>query len=213
MNTIETERLVLRRFAPQDAAGLFAYLQAPIASCFLSLTLADLNDAARAVAERGADDKSIAVCLRSTGQLIGDLFAEPEGDTFSVGWNFNPQYAGRGYAHEAASALFADLFTRRAARRLYAYVEDTNTSSQKLCERLGMRQEGAFKEFVSFKNDDSEDSRTFVLRESTKVDEVVRVVTAPAPMIHVEPFHYYLIDTFRKVYLTPELSGVQKKKK
>ena len=91
MNTIETERLVLRRFAPQDAAGLFAYLQAPIASCFLSLTLADLNDAARAVAERGADDKSIAVCLRSTGQLIGDLFAEPEGDTFSVGWNFNPQ--------------------------------------------------------------------------------------------------------------------------
>ena len=136
MNTIETERLVLRRFAPQDAAGLFAYLQAPIASCFLSLTLADLNDAARAVAERGADDKSIAVCLRSTGQLIGDLFAEPEGDTFSVGWNFNPQYAGRGYAHEAASALFADLFTRRAARRLYAYVEDTNTSSQKLCERL-----------------------------------------------------------------------------
>lgn len=66
---------------------------------------------------------------------------------------------------------------------------------------------------VSFKNDDSEDSRTFVLRESTKVDEVVRVVTAPAPMIHVEPFHYYLIDTFRKVYLTPELSGVQKKKK
>jgi multidrug efflux pump subunit AcrA (membrane-fusion protein) len=44
MNTIETERLVLRRFAPQDAAGLFAYLQAPIASCFLSLTLADLNE-------------------------------------------------------------------------------------------------------------------------------------------------------------------------
>ena len=155
MNTIETERLVLRRFAPQDAAGLFAYLQAPIASCFLSLTLADLNDAARMVAERGADDKSIAVCLRSTGQLIGDLFAEPEGDTFSVGWNFNPQFAGRGYAHEAASALFADLFTRRAARRLYAYVEDTNTSSQKLCERLGMRQEGAFKEFVSFKNDEA----------------------------------------------------------
>lgn len=62
MNTIETERLVLRRFAPQDAAGLFAYLQAPIASCFLSLTL---------------------------------------------------------------------------------------------CERLGMRQEGAFKEFVSFKNDEA----------------------------------------------------------
>ncbi|MEZ5701249.1 MAG: GNAT family protein [Burkholderiaceae bacterium] len=39
------------------------------------------------------------------------------------------------------------------ARRLYAYVEDTNLASQKLCERLGMRREGLFMEFVTFKND------------------------------------------------------------
>lgn len=37
------------------------------------------------------------------------------------------------------------------ARRLYAYVEDYNISSQRLCERMGMRHEGIFKEFVSFK--------------------------------------------------------------
>ncbi|MBK1674932.1 GNAT family N-acetyltransferase [Ectothiorhodospira shaposhnikovii] len=155
METIETSRLVLRPFTQRDAADLFEYLHEPVAGCFLSLALANMNDAEHAVAERSTDDKSIAVCLRESGKLIGDLFAEPEGDTFSVGWNFNPGFGGKGYAYEAAAALFTHLFTERAARRLYAYVEETNTPSQRLCEKLGMRQEGVFKEFVSFRNDDS----------------------------------------------------------
>ncbi|WP_454723882.1 MULTISPECIES: GNAT family N-acetyltransferase [Cupriavidus] len=154
METIETDRLIVRRFTPRDAADLFEYLHEPVASCFLSLALADMNDAEREAAERSTDDKSLAVCLRASGKLIGDLFAEPEGDTFSVGWNFNPGFGGKGYAYEAAAALFTHLFEKRAARRLYAYVEDTNTSSRRLCEKLGMRQEGVFKEFVSFRNDD-----------------------------------------------------------
>lgn len=69
-------------------------------------------------------------------------------------WYFNPGFGGKGYAHEAAAALFTYLFTERTARRLYTYVEDTNASSQRLCERLGMRQEGLFWEFITFRNDD-----------------------------------------------------------
>ncbi len=38
------------------------------------------------------------------------------------------------------------------ARRIYVCVEDYNISSQRLCEKLGMRQEGLFKEFISFIN-------------------------------------------------------------
>ncbi len=154
METLDTPRLVLRRFTQADAADLFEYLHQPVASCFLSLALASTADAEREAAERSTSDNSIAVCLRASSKLIGDLFAEPEGDTFSVGWNFHPGFGGQGYAHEAAEALLTHLFTERGARRLYAYVEDTNTSSQRLCEKLGMRQEGFFKEFVSFRNDD-----------------------------------------------------------
>jgi RimJ/RimL family protein N-acetyltransferase len=39
-------------------------------------------------------------------------------------------------------------------RRIYAYTEDYNLSSQRLCEKLGMRREGMFMEFVSFVNDE-----------------------------------------------------------
>ena len=57
-----------------------------------------------------------------------------------------------GYAFEAAKAFFDYLFTQKRARRIYAYTEDDNLSSQKLCEKLGMRREGMFMEFVSFVN-------------------------------------------------------------
>lgn len=46
--------------------------------------------------------------------------------------------------------FFDYLFSEKGARRIYAYVEDYNLSSQHLCEKLGMRREGLFMEFVSF---------------------------------------------------------------
>ena len=154
MDAIITERLRLRSFTPADAPGLFAYLEHPRASCFLSLRLADLSAAEVEARARSGDDTQIAVCLRDSDRLIGDLFCVPEPpDTYSVGWNFNADFGGAGYAHEAARALFADLFTRRGARRLYAYVEEDNLASQRLCDRLGMRREGLFLQFISFRTD------------------------------------------------------------
>ena len=66
-----------------------------------------------------------------------------------------PEYQGKGYAFEAAHAFLDYLFSQKGARRVYAYVEEDNLSSQHLCEKLGMRREGMFVEFVSFvKNPD-----------------------------------------------------------
>ncbi len=159
MPIIETERLILRPFREGDAADLFAYLRAPTAPCFLSLKLADLAEAEIEVRKRALDEGRVAICLKQTGQVIGDLFGgageEEEDATTSVGWNLNPQFSGRGYAFEAAKALFDHLFRAKGFRRLYAYVEDHNAPSQRLCEKLGMRREGVFVEFVSFTNDDA----------------------------------------------------------
>lgn len=157
MPIIETDRLILRPFREGDATDLFAYLRAPAASCFLSLKLEDLSQAEIEVRKRALDEGYVAICLKETGQVIGDLFrtAEEENDTASVGWHLNPQFGGQGYASEAARALFDHLFRAKGFRRLYAYVEDHNRRSQRLCEKLGMRQEGLFVEFISFTADDA----------------------------------------------------------
>ena len=157
MDEIRTERLVLRNFKATDAQDLLAYLRDPRPSCFLSQRLHNLEDAKAEAIKRGGSDDYIAVYSSEHGRVIGDLFAiaGEEGDTLSVGWNFNGDYAGRGYAQEAARALFRWLFVEKQIRRLYAYVEDNNLASQKLCERLGMRREGLFLEFISFTKDEA----------------------------------------------------------
>jgi RimJ/RimL family protein N-acetyltransferase len=155
MDAIKTDRLILRNFRQGDAIHLLAYLRQPRVSCFFSLKLEDLGAAEAEVETRSKNDEHIAVCLRDTDKLIGDVFCilEPP-DTYAVGWNFNADFGGAGFATEAARALFQYTFSVKKARRLYAYVEEDNIASQRLCERLGMRREGLFKEFISFKKDD-----------------------------------------------------------
>lgn len=156
MKSIVTDRLVLRNFAEKDAAGLLEYTASPRVNCFLENKLDTVEDALAEVRKRSADDSQIAVALKNSDELIGELFMmKEEPDTFSVGWHFNARYEGQGLARESAEALLEHLFTQQGARRVYAYAEDDNFRSQKLCEKLGMRQEGCMKEFVSFtKNED-----------------------------------------------------------
>lgn len=155
MDVVETDRLILRDFRQGDAADLFAYLHQPRSSCFASLKLADLAAAEAEVEARSGGDELVAVCLRSSDKLIGELLCmhEPP-DTYSVGWNFNAEFGGAGYAYEAAWALIDHLFTSKEARRIYTYVEEDNLASRRLCERLRMRPEGLFREFVSFVDDE-----------------------------------------------------------
>ncbi len=152
---IKTKRLIIRDFEEKDAAGLFQYLAAPSVNCFLSDKVHSYEESVEKVKEKqqkgGGHGGSFAVCLPDSDTIIGEVFALKEDpDTYSVGWNFNLAYGKKGYATEAAQALLCYLF-EKDARRIYAYTEDDNISSQKLCQRLGMRREGLFLEFISFK--------------------------------------------------------------
>lgn len=153
---VETPRFMLRQFEERDALGLLEYLSKPITNCFASDTTTSIEDALAKIHKRKKDDDYIAVCLKDSDQLIGEIFfIKEEPDTYSIGWNFNEKFHGKGYAKESAYAFIDFLFDSKNARRIYAYVEDYNIASQKLCERLGFRKEGHFLEFISFiKNED-----------------------------------------------------------
>ena len=162
---IETERLLLRPFQEGDAADVLEYLKAPAVNRFACMKLSSPEEARKAVLERSEDGEyTFAIVLKDTGKVIGEIDAHPESsqpdmaenyvqDTFSPCWMLNNDYQGKGYAYEAAKAFFDYLFDQKGARRIYAYTEDYNLPSQHLCEKLGMRREGLFREFVSFVND------------------------------------------------------------
>ncbi|MEA4809278.1 hypothetical protein SDC9_25920 [bioreactor metagenome] len=151
MIRIETKRLIIRNFQESDASGLWDYLSHPRVNCFLNEKLDTFEEAIANTKEREKDKLQLAVCLKEDDKIIGNLFAQKEEpDTYSVGWQFNVKYEGKGYASEAATGYLTFLFNEQNARRIYAYVEDNNIRSQKLCQRLGMRKEGCFREFISF---------------------------------------------------------------
>ena len=162
---IETPRLLLRPFRLGDAEDMFAYLRAPLVNCFASMKLHTLDEAKAEAAKKAEDaEYHFAIVLKENGRVIGEIEAHPETpapseenavlDTFSPCWMLNKDYHGKGYAYEAARAFYNYLFHEKGARRIYAYTEDYNLPSQKLCEKLGMRREGMFVEFVSFVNDE-----------------------------------------------------------
>lgn len=153
-----TERLIIRRFEKSDAEGLLDYFEKPLVNCFQDEKLNSLAEAKAEAERRSGKLSQMAICLKKNNQLIGNLFAEKEKDTYNVGWNLNPKFAGKGYALEATKGLFDYLFNEQNARRIYCYIEEDNLSSQKLCKRLDMRQEGLFIDFISFvKNADGTD--------------------------------------------------------
>ena len=165
---IETQRLILRPFTENDAADAYAYLNEPMVHCFACMKVNSLEEATTAVLERAKDTEYyFAIVLKENGKVIGEIDAIPETaapdaknaalDTFSPCWLLHPDHHGKGYAYEAANAFFHYLFNEKGARRIYAYTEDYNAASQKLCEKLGMRREGLFREFVTFVNDENGD--------------------------------------------------------
>ena len=162
---METERLILRPFEESDAEDVFKYLKEPLVNCFASMKLNTLEEAEIETRKKAKETKYLfAIVLKENGRVIGEIEAYPENshpgmeespvfDTFSPCWMLNKEYHNKGYAYEAAVVFFDYLFREQGARRIYAYTEDYNISGQRVCEKLGMRREGLFKEFVTFVND------------------------------------------------------------
>ena len=69
------------------------------------------------------------------------------------GYIFNPEFTGQGFAGEAVFGLVTWLFENLDLHRVTAYVDERNSSSVKLLEKLGFRLEARFVENEFFKGE------------------------------------------------------------
>ena len=172
---IETERLVIRDFQKRDVVGLLEYLSNPRVNCFAADRLCSEEAAFVYMQYSQKDMQRYAVSLKKEDFIIGDVFVLRENeDTYNVGWHFNKRFEGKGLAREAVIGLLDYLFREAGARRIYGFVEDDNIRSKRLCERLGMRREGCFKEFVTFINNPNgtpkyEDTRVYSIPSNPRL--------------------------------------------
>lgn len=161
MNVMETERLVIRRFTAEDGQDLYDYLSKEEVVLYEPNNVFNAEECKIEALRRSMDSAFWAVCLRSTGKMIGNLyFQESEPKTFGTwefGYVFNSDYQGSGYATEACKHLLSYGFEHIKMRRVIANCDPNNTRSWKLLERLRLRREGHFKQTGYFKYDSNGD--------------------------------------------------------
>ncbi|GHD81858.1 RimJ/RimL family protein N-acetyltransferase [Salinibacterium amurskyense] len=86
--------------------------------------------------------------------MIGTLYfklTNAEQSTAEIGWALHPNFQGKGYAREAASALLDVAFGEMELHRVTALLDPRNGDSIRLCEALGMRREAHFVEDLWFR--------------------------------------------------------------
>lgn len=161
---IRTERLLLRPIATADAVAMHVYKSDPDAVRYVPYPPLELADVERRIATtwsntrftKEGDAVSLAVEECASGALVGDvvLFWRSENDrSGEVGYIFDPRATGRGYATEAVDALLALGFDGLGLHRIVARLDERNTSSARVAERLGFRREARFVESEWFKDE------------------------------------------------------------
>lgn len=155
MIKFETQRLILRNFISSDIDDFYEYMRLESTAKYEDFEPQTYKECTSAIERRIPLDNVMAVILKDSGKMIGDINFSQEGEkgTYEIGYDFNEKFWNNGYATEACIAVLNHIFSEVGGRRVYAQCNDDNYSSIKLLERLGMRQEGHFIEDVAFKND------------------------------------------------------------
>jgi RimJ/RimL family protein N-acetyltransferase len=146
MNILETQRLLLREFVPEDVDALAAVLSDPEAMRFypapldLAAVAAWIERARRRYADAGHG--LWAMILKSSGELIGDCGLTRQivdgADEIEIGYHVRRDLWGRGYAPEAARACQDYGFTRIGVDHLISLIRPENLPSRRVAEKTGL---------------------------------------------------------------------------
>ena len=170
MRTIETERLLLRDYTPDDAEAMLVIDSDPEVMHFLG------GVQRRTVAEQRAflelvcakytryRDRGLPYCAMgafesATGTLVGTALFKPapyvapgttervDTDELEIGWHLARAAWGKGYATELGRAMRDRGFTTTGVDELHAVIHDGNVKSERVAERLGLSRVGTTTRF------------------------------------------------------------------
>lgn len=153
---INTARLTLRRLVEQDLEATWSYRRLPEVSEWITAAPEDFETYKAQFLESGKIDRDIAVEIETAQgpRLIGtvmlyvkdawgqrEVVEQAKSVEAELGWSFDPQFTGQGYATEAVSEVLRICFEDLKLRRVVAECFTANVPSFKLMERVGMRRE------------------------------------------------------------------------
>lgn len=156
---LETPRLILRRFRPEDWQDLKAYVVREEVRRYeppYPTTDEGIQEMAAWLSE-SAD--FWAVTLKESGKVIGQIHYgprdQPNWNCRNLGYVVNPDWWGQGFATEAAARVMQHGFEDLDCRRFYSGCNPDNVASWRVLEKLGMRREAHHIKGVAFHRDEA----------------------------------------------------------
>ena len=147
--SLDTSRLVIRRFEKEDFESFYAFLADPTAIQYLTLSEGELNrENAKAfffdmIESYGSTNPifGFAVTEKSSGDYVGAMgltsLKDREGsETIFI---FLPKYWRKGYATEAGLALFDYAFKNLGVKKIVSFLSKENAPGIRLAEKLEMK--------------------------------------------------------------------------
>jgi RimJ/RimL family protein N-acetyltransferase len=162
---IRTARLQLRPLESGDAAALHRYQSRADVCRYIpypprSLEQIQARLADPAITRAGMDDAGqalpLAVVRSADAVLVGDvvlMWHSREHGAGEIGYVFDPEHQGQGYATETCAALLGLGFAQLGLHRIVARLDARNTASAGVARRLGMRQEAHLTQNEWFKGE------------------------------------------------------------
>ena len=151
MTRIETERLVLRPVAHDDATVVQREVsRVEIARMTLTIPHPYPDGGAEEWIARAEPGVAFALELRESGEMVGSasIVRDREHRRAEIGYWCALDHWGRGYTTEAVRALIDYGFRELGLNRVYAQCFSDNPASRRVLEKSGMRYEGERREHV-----------------------------------------------------------------
>ncbi len=153
--TLETERVLLRKFTIDDANDMFEYSSVPDVSDFVPWephkTIEDSYGFINYILKQYEDSKLApwAIVLKENQKVIGtiDFVAWfPQHHRAEIGFILSKEYWGKGLILEAATKVIEFGFDKMSLNKINAPCMVENVQSARVLQKLGMTLEGVMKD-------------------------------------------------------------------
>ena len=148
MIKIETDRLILRNVTEKDIPIIFDYRNNKICAKYQRGQTKDYEGIIALVEQQKDDVIStaapfyIAVALKESDEMIGEIVVMPNDGTISLGYTFSYKHHRNGYAFESIYALIHLLHSRYPEWDFISFTEPENEASMRLLKKLGYKHMG-----------------------------------------------------------------------
>ena len=157
--TIQTERLTLRKARMEDAPAIFdGYAQDPEVTRYMvwkpHKNIQETEQFLSTCKElwRTGKDFAYAITLKGEGKLIGMFGLHPMNLKIEVGYGLARSYWSKGYMTEAMRAVIKWALAQPDIFRVQAICDVENIGSARVMEKAGMLREGLLRRYVLHPN-------------------------------------------------------------